>query len=61
MKRILTFMFISVFAIAFSVGFTACKKKAAEETEVTEEKKADEAAPAGEEKKEEAKPAPMKK
>ena len=52
MKRIFTLMFISIFAIAFSAGFVSCKKKAAEDKEVTEEKAP---APAGEEKKEEKK------
>jgi hypothetical protein len=59
MKRILTLMFISIFALTFSIGFVSCKKKPAEEPAV-EEKKAEEAKPAAEEKKvEEAKP--MKK
>ncbi len=49
MKRILTFMFISIFAFAFSIGFFSCKKKA-EEGEVSEQK-TEEAAPAPEEKK----------
>jgi len=56
MKRILTFMFISIFALAFSVGFVSCKKKPAEEAEVKEEKKVEEAKPAEEKKMEEAKP-----
>ena len=58
MKRILTFMFISIFALSFGIGFVACKKKA-EEPAVTEEKKMEEAKPAEEKKMEEAKP--MKK
>jgi hypothetical protein len=55
MKRILTFIFISIFAVAFSAGFMSCKKKAAEEQEMTEQKEGQ--GPATEEKKmEETKP-----
>jgi len=57
MKRIFTFIFISIFAVAFSAGIMSCKKKPAEETEMTEQKEG-EAAPA--EKMEEAKPAEKK-
>jgi hypothetical protein len=54
MKRILTFIFISVFAVAFSGSFMSCKKKPAEEQEMTEQK---EGQPGMEEKKmEETKP-----
>ncbi len=54
MKRIFTMIFISMFALAFSAGFVACKKdKPAEEPAVEQ---TEEAAPAAEE----AKPAETK-
>lgn len=55
MKRFLTLVFISIFAIALSAGFVACKKDKPAEEATMEEPKAEEAAPAGEEKKEEKK------
>jgi hypothetical protein len=46
MKRIFSLIFISIFALAFSAGFVACKKAEKTDEPAVEEQKAEEAAPA---------------